>query len=335
MARPLAEALKERGLSVWIDETEITVGDSLRQVIDRGLAESRFGVVILSPAFMAKHWPARELDALAARESDGTKVILPVWHGVEQTEIAQFSPMLADRVSVSTNLGVDEVADRLLDAVSRDLISMESTATQHLIGPSRQPAQRFTNSRRLLLTFALVGIAIGLVYLLYLASGLYSPRLTPTPETPQWIPMGGVIILNSDPDDYVGGGNINTLTDKDGKITAQLRDDGVTIEFDGEELWNFEFLAPQGRELTTGVFENAQRSAFRNPLLPGIDASGAGRGCNELIGRFVINRIVGEPSTGLKSIDLDFFQRCEKEPVGLSGSIKLHAKTSPAEPQPK
>jgi hypothetical protein len=51
-----------------------------RQSIDSGLARSRFGIVILSEAFFAKHWPQRELDGLAAREVDGVKVILPVWH---------------------------------------------------------------------------------------------------------------------------------------------------------------------------------------------------------------------------------------------------------------
>lgn len=51
VARPLAHALRRRGLSVWYDEFELKMGDSLRQKIDRGLAASRFGVIVFSKAF--------------------------------------------------------------------------------------------------------------------------------------------------------------------------------------------------------------------------------------------------------------------------------------------
>src|SRR5258708_32744647 len=98
VARPLAETLKTAGLRVWLDENELRLGDSLRGKIDHGLAHSLFGVVILSPSFFAKHWPQQELNGLAALESSSRKVLLPVWHGVDQEFVARFAPMLADRV---------------------------------------------------------------------------------------------------------------------------------------------------------------------------------------------------------------------------------------------
>jgi hypothetical protein len=57
LVRPLAKALGAMGYRIWFDEFELKVGDSLRQSIDRGLANSRFGIVILSRAFFAKNWP--------------------------------------------------------------------------------------------------------------------------------------------------------------------------------------------------------------------------------------------------------------------------------------
>jgi hypothetical protein len=51
---PLANALKQRGLSVWFDHFELRIGDSLRRKIDAGISRSRFGIVVLSPAFFAK-----------------------------------------------------------------------------------------------------------------------------------------------------------------------------------------------------------------------------------------------------------------------------------------
>jgi TIR domain len=119
VARPLVEALQQRGWSAWLDELEMTVGDSLTLRIDQALLQSRFGVVILSPKFFSKRWTKRELVGLTAREvQSGTKVILPVWHNLDSAEVAEFSPTLADRVGVSTAAGVDEVADQLSHALA-------------------------------------------------------------------------------------------------------------------------------------------------------------------------------------------------------------------------
>ncbi|UCH96556.1 MAG: toll/interleukin-1 receptor domain-containing protein [Candidatus Aminicenantes bacterium] len=119
VARPLAAHLKEQGLSVWLDEFELTLGDSLRRSIDRGLSKSRFGVVILSTAFFSKEWPNRELDGLVAREENIGKVILPIWHNVSRDEVLKFSPTLADRLAVSTSRGIRHVAKQIISAVAR------------------------------------------------------------------------------------------------------------------------------------------------------------------------------------------------------------------------
>lgn len=116
-ARPLAQALKDRGLRVWFDEFTLRVGDSLRRSIDKGLAHSRYGVVIISPAFLKKEWPQKELDGLVAREVDGHKVILPVWHNIDATILRKHSPMLSDRLASSSSKGLIQVINELLEAM--------------------------------------------------------------------------------------------------------------------------------------------------------------------------------------------------------------------------
>ena len=91
VARPLARALQALGMEVWLDDFELTLGDSLRRSIDRGLSSSRFGVVILSRDFFSKEWPNRELDGLASREDGKEKVILPIWHEVSREDVMAFS----------------------------------------------------------------------------------------------------------------------------------------------------------------------------------------------------------------------------------------------------
>lgn len=120
IARPLAQLLRERGFSVWYDEFALTLGDNLRRSLDEGLRGCRFGVVILSPRFLEKAWTQQELDSLITREmaSDG-KVILPVWHHVTQTDVLRYSPALANRISVSTDEGLERVVQRIEQALRK------------------------------------------------------------------------------------------------------------------------------------------------------------------------------------------------------------------------
>src|SRR5260370_31793293 len=118
IARPLAEELRKRGLDVWYDEFSLKVGDHLRESIDKGLANSRFGVVILSPHFFAKEWPQYELDGLVAEEKGRKKkVILPVWHEVSQADVRKFSPTLAGVKAARSSTGFSRVADEICEAI--------------------------------------------------------------------------------------------------------------------------------------------------------------------------------------------------------------------------
>lgn len=114
VARPLAEALQSMGFWVWYDEFTLEMGDSLRQSIDRGLANSRYGIVILSPAFFNKNWPQYELNGLTAKEMTGVKVILPIWHNVTREDVLSYSPPLADKIALTTaNLSIEELARKM------------------------------------------------------------------------------------------------------------------------------------------------------------------------------------------------------------------------------
>jgi hypothetical protein len=117
IARPLADELKKRGLRVWYDEFSLKLGDSLRQTIDRGLARSLFGVVIISLRFFEKHWTQQELNGLANREVEGEKVILPVWHNIDADGVRSNSPTLADRKAVNTSEGLEVVVQRIMEVV--------------------------------------------------------------------------------------------------------------------------------------------------------------------------------------------------------------------------
>lgn len=112
--RPLAQKLKEYGFRVWYDEFALEIGDSLRESIDKGLVNSKYGIVILSPKFLDKSWTKYELNSLIAKEIGGKKVILPVWYNVTREEVLRYSPMLADKLALTTeNSSVEVIAKAL------------------------------------------------------------------------------------------------------------------------------------------------------------------------------------------------------------------------------
>ena len=79
------------------------------------------GTTLFRPsAFFAKNWPQYELDGMVAREMNGVKVILPIWHRVTKDEVIKYSPTLADRVALNSSIkSIQEIATEI-SSVARD-----------------------------------------------------------------------------------------------------------------------------------------------------------------------------------------------------------------------
>lgn len=122
IAKPLVELLVALGIRVWFDQFDLKIGDSLSRKMDEGLAKCRYGVVILSTSFFGKHYTNRELAGLAQREVNGEKIILPVWFGVDERQVREFSSPLADRIAGRWDDGIATVALKLIEVIKPELI---------------------------------------------------------------------------------------------------------------------------------------------------------------------------------------------------------------------
>lgn len=113
--RELASTLQDKyNIKVWYDELSIKWGDSLRMAIDKGLSNSKFGIVIISKSFIKKGWTNYELDGLFQIEMTNGKTILPIWHDITKDEVQAFSATLAGRKALNTAMfTIDEIADEL------------------------------------------------------------------------------------------------------------------------------------------------------------------------------------------------------------------------------
>ena len=96
--------LKNQGLKVWYDKDRMKIGDSMRERIDNGLSKSRYGIVVLSPDYIAesKYWTKEELNGLFQMETINGKMILPIWHKLTKKQVVEYSPIIADRLAMTT-----------------------------------------------------------------------------------------------------------------------------------------------------------------------------------------------------------------------------------------
>lgn len=115
--------LRKLGVGVWYDTSQIRWGDSMRQRIDDGLKKSKFGIVVLSPNYIAdgKYWTKAELDGLFQLESVNGKALLPIWHNLTKKQVMDFSPIVANKKAMTTaTMTAQEIAEELIKLVSTE-----------------------------------------------------------------------------------------------------------------------------------------------------------------------------------------------------------------------
>ena len=119
IAEPLAIQLQKLQCFVWYDEFTLKIGDSLRESIEKGLKECRKCILVLTPNFLKNGgWSKREYDSIFTRELvEKQNLILPLWHGVSQEDVYEYSPVLADRVAARWSDGPEKVARKLMQAI--------------------------------------------------------------------------------------------------------------------------------------------------------------------------------------------------------------------------
>lgn len=120
IAELLAIKLQTSLCPVWYDEFSLSVGDSLRESIERGLIECKKCILVLTPNFLNNNgWTKTEYDSIFTRELvEQRKVILPIWHNVTRADVYRYSPMLADRVALKWDKGLDWVAGKIIGSLN-------------------------------------------------------------------------------------------------------------------------------------------------------------------------------------------------------------------------
>jgi hypothetical protein len=100
-AAELDGLLRSHDATVWFSERDVGLGKPLLREIDRGLASSRVGIVLVTPAMLntlkGQGIADKELSTLLA-----TDRVIPVAHGTTFAALREVSPMLASRSGLDT-----------------------------------------------------------------------------------------------------------------------------------------------------------------------------------------------------------------------------------------
>jgi hypothetical protein len=125
-AKELHDLLESRGVSVWFSEKDVLLGSPLLREIDKGLAKSRVGIVLVTPALLRRVQGEgiadKELSALLARD-----LLVPVVHNTTYEALREVSPLLGSRSGLSTaEEPMANVAGKLAELVALPRLADEA-----------------------------------------------------------------------------------------------------------------------------------------------------------------------------------------------------------------
>lgn len=117
-AKELRDLLVAAGVKVWFSENELSLGVPMMRAIDKGLANSRIGLVLVTPALLAslprEGVADKELSVLLMRN-----LLVPIVHNTTYDELLNISPMLASRSGLDTAAdSMAVVAEKIAELVT-------------------------------------------------------------------------------------------------------------------------------------------------------------------------------------------------------------------------
>jgi len=110
--------LEAANVSVWFSEKDVLLGATLLREIDKGLAKSRVGIVLVTPALLRRlageGIAEKELSALLARD-----LLVPIVHDTTYEALREVSPLLGSRSGLSSaDDTMENIAAKLAELVA-------------------------------------------------------------------------------------------------------------------------------------------------------------------------------------------------------------------------
>lgn len=101
-AKELHDLLQAAGVKVWFSEKDLGLGVPMMRAIDKGLAASKIGLVLVTPALLKRLPKEGVADKELSTLLQGNRLV-PIVHGTTYTALRDVSPMLASRSGLDTS----------------------------------------------------------------------------------------------------------------------------------------------------------------------------------------------------------------------------------------
>jgi TIR domain len=118
IAKQLHDLLEAAGVKVWFSEKDLGLGIPMMRAIDRGLANSRIGLVLVTPALLVRVSKEGVADKELSTLLFGNQLV-PIVHNTTYTALREISPMLASRTGLDTSEdSLSVIAEKIADLVT-------------------------------------------------------------------------------------------------------------------------------------------------------------------------------------------------------------------------
>lgn len=141
LASELFKALAARGFRIWYAPVGLKIGDKLLDSIEKGMRESKYGILLLSRSYLAKGWTNYEMDILIRESVEHGRKLLPIWHGVSKQEVSIRHSGLAGIVAIDSAEGIGSIVPKLTKVLS------DNAQTIAVIPSYESPKWRFLQGR--------------------------------------------------------------------------------------------------------------------------------------------------------------------------------------------
>lgn len=141
LATEIADALTFRGLRVWFAPLSLTIGDKLLNSINTGLAASEYGLLILSPSYIAKGWTGHELDILHRQHIEDNKKLFPIWHEIDKSELDKWNRGISGIVAMKSTAGTASISKNIAN------VAYLGSPTVGIIPSYENPQWRFLQGK--------------------------------------------------------------------------------------------------------------------------------------------------------------------------------------------
>jgi len=139
IALPLYTQLQTHNLNPWMDKEDIEHSSSLFNAINRGLAESIYAVVIISPSFIESDWTNKELEAIYNRHVE-KKIshLFLIYHEIERDSVVDIYPLLCDNLAFHSREGVKYIAQKIRNSIEtkdeiRDFVRAKQEGREYVV----------------------------------------------------------------------------------------------------------------------------------------------------------------------------------------------------------